>query len=98
MPYQDCVIKRPKHEPTDSYFYIAIQLDKCMIRSDAFNSNIDPVRTEMTDKKQIQISHVCNSHEKKSTRILAGKNLLQVSSTDKGKSEIIIVNEVLWRR
>ena len=64
-----------------------------MIRSDAFNSNIDPVRTEMTDKKQIQISHVCNSHEKKSTRILAGKNLLQVSSTDERKLENIIVDE-----
>ena len=27
----------PKHEPTDSYFYIAIHIDKCMIIADDFN-------------------------------------------------------------
>ena len=26
--------KRPKYEPTDSYFHLAIQLAKCMMRSD----------------------------------------------------------------
>ena len=31
LPYKK---KRPKHEPTESYFYLARQLAKCMIRSD----------------------------------------------------------------
>ena len=30
LPYEK---KRPKHEPTDSYFHIASQLEKCMMRS-----------------------------------------------------------------
>ena len=29
--------KRHKHEPTDSYFYLAIQLAKCMMRADILN-------------------------------------------------------------
>ena len=29
--------KRPKYEPTDSYFHLAIQLVKCMMRSDKLN-------------------------------------------------------------
>ena len=28
---------RPKHDPTDSYFYLARQLSKCMVRADALN-------------------------------------------------------------
>ena len=34
LPY---VKKRPKHEPTDSYFYLAIQLAKCMMISNTLN-------------------------------------------------------------
>ena len=34
LPYEK---KRPKHEPTDSYFYLARQLAKCMMRADALN-------------------------------------------------------------
>ena len=29
--------KRPKNEPTDSYFYLARQISKCMMRSDTLN-------------------------------------------------------------
>ena len=87
-----------KHEPTDIYFYPSIQIAKCMMRDDALNLHGDPVRTKNTDMRQIPILHVFDSDESESKEILAGKNLLQVSSTDKGKSEIIIVNEVLWRR
>ena len=29
--------KRPKHEPTDSYFHLARQIAKCMMRSDNLN-------------------------------------------------------------
>ena len=34
-PYDIYDKKRPKHEPTDSYFYLARQLTKCMMRADA---------------------------------------------------------------
>ena len=50
--------KRPKHEPTEIYFYLLIQPAKCMVRSDAFNSYIDSVLTEMTGMQQIPILHV----------------------------------------
>ena len=59
--YKDYVRKRTKHEPTDSYFYIARQLTKCMMIPDAFNFNVNPVRTEMTGRQHIMISHVCDS-------------------------------------
>ena len=63
LVYKAYVRKRPKHEPTESYFYLARQIDKCMTRADAFNLNVDPVITEMTGMKQITISHVCNFKE-----------------------------------
>ena len=34
LPYEK---KRPKGEPTDSYFYLARQLVKCTMRSDTLN-------------------------------------------------------------
>ena len=44
---------RPKHEPTDSYFYLSKYIAKCMMRADVLNSHFYPIRTEMTDIKQI---------------------------------------------
>ena len=43
--------KRPKHELTDSYFFLARHLAKCMMRADSLNSDNYPVRTKMTAKK-----------------------------------------------
>ena len=34
LPYEK---KRPKHEPTESYFHLARQLVKCIMRSDKLN-------------------------------------------------------------
>ena len=48
LPYNICVRKRPKHDPTDSYSYLERHLDRCMIRADAFNSHVDSVRIEIT--------------------------------------------------
>ena len=45
LPYKGYVRKRPKHEPTDSYFFLSIQIAKCMMRDDALKLDIDPVRT-----------------------------------------------------
>ena len=63
------------------------------MRSDAFNSHADPVRTEVTGTQQIPISHVCDSDESKSKGITVDENLLRVCSTDESKSEIVIVDE-----
>ena len=63
MPYKDYEQKIPKHEPTYSYFYIAINISKCMMRADALNSHVEPVRREITGTQKIPISHVCDSDE-----------------------------------
>ena len=51
LPYEIYERKRPKHDPTDSYFYLARQLEKCTMRADTLNSHVCPVITEMTDTK-----------------------------------------------
>ena len=63
LAYESYEKKRPKHEPTDSYFYQSRQLAKCMMRYDVLNSHIYPVRMEMTATKQIPTSHVCSKYE-----------------------------------
>ena len=70
LPYKGYVSKRPKHEPTDSYFYLSRQIEKCMVRSYALNSYNDPAIIEMTGTKQIPISHVFSSDESKSKYFL----------------------------
>ena len=54
---------RPKHEPNDSYFCLARQLVKCMMRADDLNLRVYPVRKEMTATKQIPVSHACSTDE-----------------------------------
>ena len=61
LPYEIYEDKRPKNEPTDSYFYPARQLAKCIMRADTINLHGYPVRTEMTDL----YSHVCSTDEDK---------------------------------
>ena len=45
LPYGIFDKKRPKHEPTDSYFSLARQLAKRIMIADALNSHVYPVRT-----------------------------------------------------
>ena len=45
LPYDK---KRPKYEPTDSYIYLVIKLEKCMMRSDTLNWHGSGVYTKMT--------------------------------------------------
>ena len=66
LRYKDYVKKRPKNEPTNSYFYLSRQLAKCMMKYDALNLHVDSVRTEMTDMQQIPTSHVCDLDKSKS--------------------------------
>ena len=46
LPYEE---KRPKHEPTDSYFHLVRQLSNCIMRSDNLNRHDHDGYTEITD-------------------------------------------------
>ena len=83
LPYMSYVRKRNKHEPTDSYFYLAIKIAKCMMRVYAYAFHVDPVRTKISGMKHIQIMHIYDSDKSKSTRVIADKTLSQVYSTKK---------------
>ena len=91
LPYEIYEKKIPTHEPTDSYFYPIRKLSECMMRADAFNSRVYPVRTKPTDLSP----HVYCTFKDKSKRIIVHKTLLQSSSTDKDESKRIIVQETL---
>ena len=66
--------KITKHEPSDSYFYLARQLDKFMMRYDTFNFHVDPERTEMTSPQWIPILKVYSSDKSKSKGVITDKN------------------------
>ena len=42
LPYEIYERKRPKHDLNGSYFYLARQLTKFMMRADALNSHVYP--------------------------------------------------------
>ena len=60
LPYNDYLWKSSKHEPTDSYFYLARHIAKYIMRARGLNSHIDPVRTETTGMPYIPISYICD--------------------------------------
>ena len=86
LPYKGYVTKSPKHEPNNSYLYLARQIYNFMMRSDALKLHVDPIRTEMTGMQQIPILHICDSYESESKEIFADKKSSQVCSTDEGES------------
>ena len=45
LPYEK---KRPKHEPTESYFHLAREIAKCMMRSDEYNRHVHCSYAEKT--------------------------------------------------
>ena len=51
LSYESYERSRPKHEPSESYFYLARQLVKCMMRDDALNFHVYPVRTANTTRR-----------------------------------------------
>ena len=87
-PYEK---KRPKHEPTDSYFNLARQLVKCMMRSDNLNWYNHGVYTEMT-APSLNVN-VTDKDELK--RIIVHGILLENFSTDVSESKRNIVNKTL---
>ena len=75
-PYKSYESRRPKHEPTDSYFYLARHLVKCMMRANVLSSHIYPVRTEMTGTKHIPTLHVCSMDERELKEFIFQKNFI----------------------
>ena len=82
LPYKIYERRRPKHEPIDSYFYLARQLETFMMRADALNLDNYPVMMEMTSEKHIPILNVCYMDNSKSKEFLVYKTLSQVCSTE----------------
>ena len=74
--------KRPKHDPTDSYFHLARQLAKCMMRSDKLNWHDHVGYTEMTAPS----SNVNVTDVDKYKEIMVHETLSENSSTDVSKS------------
>ena len=64
-----------------------------MMRADAFNTQVNPVRTKMTGTQHIPILQVLSLDRRVSTWIIADKNLSKVYSTGKRKSESVIVDK-----
>ena len=83
--------KRPKHDPTDCYFYPAKHLAKCMMISDTLNWHNYGGYTELTDP-----SSKGKSTDKDGSKCIIMHNTLsQNCSTNKGKSKRSIVNRTL---
>ena len=91
LPYGSYDKNRPKHDPTDRYFYLARQLSKCMMRADSLNSYFYPVRTKMTALSL----HICSTDEDESKFIIVHKTLSQSCYTDEDESKGLMVNETL---
>ena len=77
LPYESYDKKRPKHEPTDSYFYLARQLAKSMMRYDALNSHGYPFKTKMAYPSL----QVCSTDEDESSVPKTWMNQKASSST-----------------
>ena len=73
--------KRPKHEPTESYFHQARQIEKCMMRSDNLNWYDHGGYTKMTAPS----SNVDATNENKSKRSIVNKTLSQNCSAKENK-------------
>ena len=76
LPYKSYQGRITKHEPTGSYFYTAIHLAKCIVRSDALNLHVYSVRTETTGKKQIPTLYVCSTDKSELKEFLLDKKYI----------------------
>ena len=91
IPYEK---KRPKNEPTESYFHLARQLAKCMIRSDNLNWYDHSGYMKMT--APYSNINVTNKGESKCS--IVNNFFSQRCSTNKNKSKCSIVNEYLSQK
>ena len=80
--YKSYERRRPKHEPTDTYFYLARPLTNCMTRYDNLNLHGYLVRTENTATTHIPISYFCSTYDSKSEELPVNVTLLRVCFMD----------------
>ena len=80
LPYEK---KRPKHEPTKSYFHLARQLAECMMRSDNLNWYDHGCYTKMT----ALYSNVNVTNECELKRSIINEKLPQSCATNENKSK-----------
>ena len=78
LPYEK---KRPKHEPTESYFHLAREITKCMMRSDKLNWYDHGGYKEMTTL----YSNVIVTNKRKSKCSIVNEKLLQKCSAKENK-------------
>ena len=64
-----------------------------MMRDDALNLQVYPVRTEMTATKQIPTLHVCSKDESELKEFPVGKNFIPDIFHRQGRSKGIIVKK-----
>ena len=82
LTYESYERKRPNYEPTNSYFYLARQLTKCMMRAYALNLHVYLVRTKINDTQHITTSHVYYKDKSELKEFLVDGTLSQICSTD----------------
>ena len=73
LPYEK---KRPKHEPTESYFHLARDISNCMMRSDKLNWYDYGGYTKIT----FPYSNVIVTNESESKRSIVNEKLSQKCS------------------
>ena len=88
LPYEK---KRPKHEPTNSYFYLSRQITKCIMIYDTLNWHDYGGYTEMTAPSL----NVYSADEDESKRIIVHGTLSHNCYLNKDKSKLSIVNKTL---
>ena len=91
VPYEKRI---PKYELTSSYFYLAMCIAKCMMRSDEHNRNMHVSYAEDTAPS----SNVDVTDKDKSREIIVQKILSENQSKDISESECNIVNETLSQK
>ena len=79
LPYDGYVRKRPKHIPTNSYFYLVIHLEKCMMRNlrgplITQNISTQKMNNYNTSTQKMSNSHVCSKDERESKSINADES------------------------
>ena len=73
LPFQSYQRRRNKHEPNVSYFYLARQLEQCLMRTNELNSHVYPVSTKIYRRPNVRTR--TNQKAPLSTNVLQRKTI-----------------------
>ena len=96
--YKGYVQKSSKKEPTEIFFYLSIQLAKCMLGAYALNLHFDPVRTEINGTQQIPISHIFYLEKSELKKIHAEKHYRKSIMRTRANQKALSLIKFLWRK